>query len=396
MTSVSSYLVEIMPEQLSLYCCGDDKIVMADFTELKSRMENAKSPFIKSGDTALAVDTINSFIYIKAWFVDANNHKHTFTVRYSPSNAASNNAAGLIPHVECRYLWEGKVDTEKLAFNSFAEYLMLELWRIKIDVELTDCSRGLKVLVPIENAVDTLWSMIQITSVSLRPKDWFTSDFTGWIFYPVYRFLTEDLIIQLQNEAREDRWKNITPANFIISRAEDHALLCVEYGEENLYRISFNIGMRDGSFLLPSIYKHLEIEFDMENLSTNPEIHSYMDEVMTDFMKFVRAYMDIAFNYHALFVTSETGFSVMVERKWALDKFCLLLDLFHGLVDGYRAERPLITSEIDAVVSRLRETMSADFEIVKDDDTLKVFANGNYKSVDEDPEDVWDGLDCPF
>lgn len=396
MTSISSHIVEISPKELPQYCYGDDRRVRADYNRLTSWMQKAKSPVIRSGKSALEVDTYNGFIYIRACFVDDIDHKHTFSVRYTPINPGSERNAGLIPQVECRYLWDGVVNTNKRTFNSFTECLMLELWRFNIDVELADCSRGLRVLVPAEDTVDTLTSMMQITSVSLKPMEWFTSDYTGWVFYPVHRFLTEDLLLKLQDEAREDRWKNLVPANFMISRAADHALLCVEYGEESLYRMCFSIGLKDGGLSVPNIYKYLDIEFEVENLASNSEVHKYVDEALADFLTFARAYMEIAFSYHALFASSSNGFTITVERKWAFNKFCLLLDLFHGLVDSYSAEKPLITSERNVTIRKLNQTVVSDLEIVRDDDSLNIFANGAFKSIYEEPEEVWDGFSCPF
>ncbi len=389
MTSFASFIQEITPEQLP---SGEaTSIILSTYARVKDCM---KTPFVKamrSTGCGLSMDGVTGAVIIQAWFVDSNNHKHTFSLTYYHKGISG----GLLPQVTCQYLWDGVVETTKGSCNSFAEYLMLKLWHIKIDVELTNCDRGLRVNVPIDEDIVTMQSMIELTASSIKPISWFTDKYEGWIFYPVYGFLVEDLILDLQDEADKDRWRNMTPSNFYIKRAEDHALLCVEYYEAGLYNITFSVGLRDGSFSLPNIYKYLDIEFEVENLAESEEVRKYMDDTISDFLAFTKAYMQIAFSYHALFASSDTGFFVIVERQWAFNKFCLLLDLFSGLAESYQSEEPLVTPVIRDVISVFEETLGG-IELTQEDDSLRIFAHGKYKTTTIDDDDNMDNGDTPF
>lgn len=297
------------------------------------------------------------------------------------------------------YHFNGVFDGIHLSVNSFAEHLMLSLWDNGINSKLIECDKGLTIDIPKETIQTYFVKILKIIVGEIKPVEWFyDKDVEGWKYAPTSRFLENYLPI-LQEEALKDRWEGIKPENFHIERGRDFANLQLDYIEKDGYQMTISIGFGDGYFFsLMGKYarSHLAIRYDFKNiaqeLNSESKYAKYLDTENRRLVEFACDYMSIPFQHNALFVRGCDCIEINIKREFALQKFCLFLDLIIPIKNGYQAESLYISDSISSAIEEFESSLQTSLEIAPDQEPDYPFIHGFY-IVSEDLEE---GAECPF
>ena len=108
------------------------------YSLLKTNIEALVWQPINANNISLDYNTYTTVANIEIRFSDKNAHNHRFKLvgqTYCPCGE----------HVYCEYEHEGVFDENVVSYRSYAEWLMLELWRDGFDASLCNCDRGLEI-----------------------------------------------------------------------------------------------------------------------------------------------------------------------------------------------------------------------------------------------------------
>lgn len=321
----------------------------------------------KSDCLSLEYNTYDGRVCFKVYFTDQNNHTHTFAITY----------LGFGKRVLCNYLFEGSIGGPSLTFRSYAEWLMLQMWKLGIDVELEHCSRGLSVTTPIDEAYNVFTQMLNIVDNNIKPIDWFLSKEKIWHFKWTYMKLNE-LLPHIKDEAAKGRWKDIKPQNFRLIRGEDYAYIDLEYTDDTNYIMYFRVGMSKESFAFNSIGTHMTLEYYFKNISKDRRSRSYFKKENKKFIKFANIMLEITFSWETLFIRSEDDFSIICSIESVFQKFCLMLDFIIPYKDQYQATNPYLTPEQYNAKKKLESSLSTKLKLSEKQAPELIFTYGHF------------------
>ena len=108
--------------------------------------------------------------------------------------------------------------------------------------------------------------LLDTVSSNIKPIEWFLSDEPIWQFYTTYNDLRL-ILVKLQYEAGNDRWKGVKPENFILTRAENHAVIYLEYSDDINYKMRFRLGLTKTSFAANAPDKFMDMSYSFESIS---------------------------------------------------------------------------------------------------------------------------------
>ena len=352
-----------------------------DYKLLRANIEACAWPHITSGCLRLDYNTYDGRVRITVGFTDKNKHSHTFSILSYRGK-----------RLQCEYEFEGSVDAPVVSFRSYAEWLMLQLWRYEIDAELCKCDRGLIISANIDNAYNVMSKMLDIVTNNIKPIDWFLSKEPVWQFYRTYYDLCKMLPL-LQEEASKGRWKDVVPEDFRLVRNADCALICLDYTDNRNYTMQFRLGMTKTGFATERTDKFMDMFYHFENHAPNDELRAYLDKENREFSKIANIMLEIPFSWKALLFHSDDGFYINTYRENAFQKYCLMLDWIIPFKNRYEATELYVASELLEMKKRLETSLSTDLEISKEQEPNLIFSHGHFieTPMEEELPDK-----CPF
>lgn len=355
------------------------------YSLLRTNIEALVWQPINDNDISLEYNTYTAVATIEIRLTDKNAHTHRLRLV-----GQTNCACG--EEVHCEYEHEGVFDEPVIFYRSYVEWLMLELWREGFEASLCNCDKGLEINCEPKDGSKLMSFLLDTVTSNIKPIEWFLSDEPIWQFYTTYNDLRL-ILVKLQDEAGNDRWKGVKPENFILTRAENHAVIYLEYSDDINYKMRFRLGLTKTSFAANAPDKFMDMSYSFESISNNSEVKEYYDNENVEFCKTANVVMDLLTTWKALHFYGENNVYINTYRKHAFQKFCLLLDCLLSLKDGHEAKKLLITSDIRKKKEKLEAILGTEMIITEDEDDKHIFANGHFYSdqiiIDED-------IDCPF
>ncbi len=159
-------------------------------------------------------------------------------------------------------------------------------------------------------------------------------------------------------------------------------MIRLDYVEEGLYEMRFQIGCEKNSFCAPAYDKYIDCSYEFHVLSENKEIKDYYNNQNKEFCKCVDAILSLVCNWKMLLFHSADGAYISIERSLGFQRYCLILDILLNLKKEFRADKPLITSDLLRQKDELEKLLGSPLEIVDNDEEYLVFTHGNFR---EDP-----------
>lgn len=101
-------------------------------------------------------------------------------------------------------------------------------------------------------------------------------------------------------------------------------------------------------------------------------------------------------SYKMLFFYGEENkhFGIIVEKDWAIEKFCQMLDIILPLFYKHQAETPLITNDMLEQKKKLEDLLKSPMEFVENKEPDYIFRHGHYIEKQEDSNMTFE--DYPF
>lgn len=340
---------------------------------------------VTANDISLEYNTYTAVANIKIRFIDKNAHIHHFKLVGQTSYACGE-------AVYCEYEHEGVFDEFVRSYRSYAEWLMLELWRGGYVASLCKSDKGLEIHCEQDDGYRLMCFLLYTVANNVKSIEWFLSDEPIWQFYTTYIDLCT-ILIKLQNEASNDRWKGVKPENFILTRNEDQAVIFLEYTDDVNYKMIFRLGLTKDSFAADAPDRSMDMSYSFESTSNNPEVKKYYDNENVEFCKTANVIMDLLTTWKALHFYGEELVYLNTYKKHAFQKFCLFLDCLLSLKDKHETKDPLITPDIRKKKDELEAMLRTEMIITDDEDDKHILANGHFYS---DPIIIDEDIDCPF
>lgn len=280
------------------------------------------------------------------------------------------------------------------AVQSYAESLMLQLWDLGIDAELCRCDWGLEFSSSIDDVFENMDTVITSIITSIKPMEWFYSDEDIWRCYRVY-YKLKQFLPKIQEEASKGRWPNVKPENFILERDKHQAYITLRYFNDQIFNLSFKLGMQDNGFDEGMTGSWFESCYDFTCIAKDSDVVEYYSREQMQICKAGSAILDMI-GYKMLFFYGEgnKSFGIIVDEDWAVEKFCLMLDVMLPLFYKHEATRPLITKGILEKKKQLEGMLGTPMEIVESKEPDYIFRNGKYVEKSEDPNIMLE--DLPF
>lgn len=252
-------------------------------------------------------------------YTDRNEHIHKITTSIWHDSVSS----------ICWFSYLLKADNFLPTVNfvqSYAEFLMLQLWDMGIDAELCECDWGLEFSSHIDSIFESMDKVISCVITSIKPMEWFYSDEKIWSCSNVYYNLKQ-MLPKLKEEASRGRWPDVKPGNFVLERDKRQAFITLRYSDERIYNLAFKLGMQEDGFDEDMSGNWYECCYDFVCVSSEKEIADYYTEEQKQLCKIASSILDmISFKMLLFYGEDNQHFGIIVERDWAFDKFCLMLD----------------------------------------------------------------------
>lgn len=181
----------------------------------------------------------------------------------------------------------------------------------------------------------------------------------------------------LQEEANKNRWKGIKAENFRIERTSESCYLMLEYEMQNCYKFFFRMG-RGEYFNFDDPYE-VDVNYIFEPTSNDDELNSLLDKENNKFLTQSYPFLFSIFSHNVYFCAWDNGFQNGVELKFALQKYCLMLDVMIPLMDFYEAPQPLLAQQYLQQNKALEPFLySTDFDILEDSTPFYLYRAGNW------------------
>ncbi|MCM1450913.1 MAG: hypothetical protein NC102_01465 [Clostridium sp.] len=321
-------------------------------------------------------------------FIDKNQHIHRITVAFYGDSVST----------ACWFSYLFKADNfyeNAITVQSFAEYLMVQLWDKGIDANLCNCDWGLEFTSSIDEVALNMNTFVNAIVSSLKPMEWFYSDETIWKFYPIHSHLL-NILPQLQQEAKTGRWRCVRPENFTILRDKTQAYIVLTYQEPNIYDMTFKVGFNENGFDPDVSGKLFACEYNFSIRSNDSEVSDYYVSEQKQCCKIASTILDII-SYNALFAYDQEDMALafFVDRKWAFQKYCQMLDVVLPVIFKHEASKPLVTQSTLGQKAKLESLFNTSMEIVEDKDSKYIFDHGEFLAKQEDPNTIYNE-DLPF
>lgn len=362
------------------------------FNELKTLADKNRWPGITSQNLVLEYSTYDNNVWFIITFRDKNDHSHTLTITLQQEVEALSGIA--LCSIE--YLFSADNFKEGvLTVRSFAEDLMLELWRWSIDAELCRNDWGLRYSCW-ANEIDSVIDVILTRIINrIKPMEWFYEDKPVWKFYKIY-YRLQHWVKDVREKAAEGRWNGLQPENIKLNRDKSSTHITITYQEDGIYEMIFQLGLQENDFDEEATGKWFQCEYHFNLLSSDQEVRSYYLKEEKELCSLASEILNLL-SYKYLFAYHEDrqGLTMVVENDWALEKFYWMLDIMMPIIRKHKAPDPLITSSIIDQTKYLEEKLGTSMEIVRDEKSLYIFNFGHFLDA-QDPYIIDESGDYPF
>lgn len=353
------FIVHKVPD----YACAEAKTLEKVFFFIKNKARNNNWFGIKEEDVSLTYNLQTQKLTLEIGLTDYIGVKHKCLINHIFYDMGySQNSS-----VWCEYLFEGGnvFDNDIMSVKSFAEYVMLLLWREGLDAELSKCDRGLFIQTSMGSAYPIFCKLLDLVVSNLKPKEWYLDIEPIWQFRKTYAYISE-LLLKIKKEARNNRWKGVRDSNFYIMLGEYYAYLCLDYFKTDEYEQRIKIGLDINSFCNDD--RHIECTYEFNVLTKDPSLKSYLYKSHCQFVDMINYIFGMVFTHNALFIKEENGFKVAYLKAVAFKKICLLLDMFVPIRDNYKGSELYEYPE---------QSMKSELNMA--DNSMRLFAGGYYK-----------------
>lgn len=323
-------------------------------------------------------------------YKDWNKHWHSIELTVYPQRKIN---------LTINYYFHGQFKSSVKPTRSFVEYFRTELLKLGYDAE--DYLKGRRLMISIRY-YQIFSSIIDIvrTLIAIRvPLEWYYDNKPLSTYEYTYYELIQ-MLPKLRREAEFQRWKDVKPENFTLYNDDEYCMIRLDYFDDGLYEMRFQIGCEKGSFCEPAYDKYIDCSYEFRLLTNDREVGEYYAHHNEEYCKLANAIIDIACNWKALFFHSDDGLYISTERQLGFQKFCMMLDFALGLKNDYKADEPLITSNLMKQKEDFESLMGSSFDIVFDEEQKAIFTHGKFRidhSVLADRElDEYLLPPCPF
>lgn len=315
-------------------------------------------------------------------FIDKNRHSHKITVAFHGDSKSS----------ICWFSYQFKADNfdEKVvSVQSFAEYLMVQLWDYGIDANLCNCDWGLEFTSSVDSITKNMEHLVSAIVSSIKPMEWFYSDEPIWKFHPIHSHLLS-ILPEIKNEAESGRWNKVMPENFTILRDKSQAYIVLTYQEAGIYDMTFKVGFDENGFDPDVSGEWFSCEYNFRIYSSNHEVSDYYLSEQKECCKLASTILDII-SYNSIFAydQEDTALTLLVKREWALQKYCQMLDVVLPVLFKHEVSKPLITKDFMERKEQLESIFNTKMDIIEDSNSKYVFDNGEFLSKPKDPNTIY-------
>lgn len=359
----------------------------AEFLKIEENAKNAKWPGITNDHFTFEYSTYDQSAEIIFKYIDRNEHTHKITVSLFQDSVSA----------VCwfTYLLEAhNFAPTAIAVQSYAECLMLKLWDLGIDAELCKCDWGLEFSSDIDSIFENMDKVVSSIITSIKPMEWFYSDEEIWRCYKVY-YRLKQFLPKLKEEAAKGRWPDVRPENFLLERDKNQAYITLRYSDERIYNLAFRLGMQDDGFDQDMSGKWFECIYDYTCVSSDPDVEEYYNKEQMQICEIASNILDMI-SYKMLFFYGEENkhFGIIVEKDWAVEKFCQMLDIMLPLFYKHQTAEFLITNDMLEQKKKLENLLQSPMEFVENKEPDYIFRHGHYIEKQDDPNMTFE--DCPF
>ncbi len=358
-----------------------------EFLKIQENAKNGKWQGITNDNFIFEYSTYDRNAKIIFKYTDKNEHTHKITASLFQDAVSS----------ACWFSYILKADnfapTVK-SVQSYAECLMLKLWDLGIDAELCNCDWGLEFSSDIDSIFENMDRVVISIITSIKPMKWFYSDEEIWRCYKVY-YRLKQLLPRLKEEATKGRWPNVKPENFLLERDKKQAFIALRYSDERIYNLAFKLGMQDNGFDKDMSGKWFECIYDYTCFSSEPDVEKYYTKEQMQICEIASTILDMI-SYKMLFFYGDENkhFGIIVDKDWAFEKYCQMLDIMLTLFYKHQPAEPLITNDMLEQKKKLENLLQSPMEIVENEESDYIFRHGHYVEVSEDPHITLE--ECPF
>lgn len=196
--------------------------------------------------------------------------------------------------------------------------------------------------------------------------------------YPLTLIELAAFLPLLRKEAEENRWQNVRPENFRLHRDERSSLISLEYTDNYNYLIMFRIGMENGCFGAERSDLFIDMWYEFRSISSSETLKAYYDKENEEFCQYANMLVDVPMSWNALHFNSINSVYISCYKEYALQKFCLLLDLLIPLLKRYCTTEGVFDETMLKHIHGLEELMETDFEIMENDEPTVLFGKGHF------------------
>lgn len=377
----SRYIIHYIPDDASIHL----RKLYDEFLKIKTNA--GKLSGITDDNFVFEYSIYDGNAEIIFTFIDKNEHTHKITVSlYQDSVFAA-----------CWFFYKLQADnfaSNVVSVQSYAECLMLKLWDLGIDAELCDCDWGLEFFSDIDSIFVNMDKVVNSIITSIKPMEWFYSDEEIWRCYKVYYSLKR-LLPKLKEEAAKGRWPDVKPEHFILERDKNQAFITLRYSDTKIYNLTYKLGMHVNGFDQDMSGRWFDCCYDFTCISSEPDVAKYYTDEQVQICEIVSTILDmISYNMLFFYGDEKKYFGIIVEKDWALEKFCLMLDVMIPLFYKHKVTKPLITKYILELKKQLESMLGSPMEIVDSKEPDYIFRNGHYIEKYEYPNIICE--DCSF
>jgi len=337
---------------------------------------------VRADNVTFEYSTYDGTAEISIKFFDKNNHSHNIKVAFYGDDISST--------CWVSYLFRAdNFDEKHLSVQSFAEYLMIQLWDSGIEADLCDCDWGLEFTTPVDTIAQNVNILINTIVSSIKPIEWFYSDENIWKFYSIHSHLLR-ILPEIKNEAEAGRWKKVKPENFSIIRDKSQSYIVLTYQEAGIYEMTFKVGFDENGFDPDVSGEWFTCEYNFKIHSSNQEVNEYYLSEQKECCKLASTILDII-SYNVLFAydQEDTALTLLVNREWSLQKYCQMLDVVLPVLFKHEASKPLVTKDMLEQKAKLESLFNTSMEIVEDNDGKHIFAKGRFLPIPENSNTIY-------
>ena len=182
----------------------------------------------------------------------------------------------------------------------------------------------------------------------------------------------------LRKEAETDRWQNVKPEHFRLHRDERSTLISLEYTDDYNYLLMFRIGMENGCFGAERPDLFIDMWYEFKSISSSETLKAYYDKENEEFCQYANMLVDVPMSWNALHFNSINSVYISCNKEYALQKFCLLLDLLIPLLKRYNTTEGVIDETLIDHIHGLEELLDTEFEIEENEEPTIIFGNGHF------------------